>query len=403
MIGYNQVALIITGVNCQMMGATRMTTKPVHTQFKSRDFCLASWATIIALTVATSGRAADSTPPELPDQVAKKVAMQTKMVNQLWKGQGNVVVGKLEIPPNVDPQQIAARTVLLNDGWFAARLFAGRTLCFRAHGYKSIDIQPPQNAPLVYDAGTIKLEAVDKKDLTTVRGIANFPKGFEGNRILIELELEQPPPIFADDAYEGGPMRPVVNQLYMPADEEFRFDKLSNFDYRLRISAPHFIVKEVPLPATRDKDFNAGKETLVPSPLLIFNYVSQFKDVPPAETKQQSIECDDHRTFIFTTQRDELGNKLDFRLHPDAGKVVARFWMFPSGFYDLGKAILKDEIASFSLERVKKLHTQQDQQPLEDGHVYYFECPNRNANCLFSVSVPTKQPSAESPTQKIPN
>jgi hypothetical protein len=195
----------------------------------------------------------------------------------------------------------------------------------------------------------------------------------------------------------------VVNQLYMPAGEEFRFDKLSNFDYRLRISAPHFIVKEVPLPAARDKDFNAGKQTLEPSPVLVFNYVSQFTGTLPAETKQQTIECDDHCTFLFTKQRDELGNKLDFRLHPDAGKVVARFWMFPNSFYDLGKTNLKDEIAGFSLERVKKLYTGQDRQLLEDGHVYYFECPNRNANCLFSVSVPAKQPSAESPTQKIPN
>jgi len=379
-----------------------MTTKPVRTQFKSRGFRVASLATFVALMVATTIPAADPTPPKLPDQVAKKVAMQTEMINRLWKGQGNVVVGKLEIPPNVDPHQIATRTILLNDGWFAARLFPERTLCFRAHGYKPVDIQPPQGAPLIYDAGTIKLEPVEKKDLTSIRGIAAFPKGSEGNRILIELQVEQSPPIFADDAYEGGTMRPVINQLYMPAGEEFRFDKLSNFDYRLRISAPHFIVKEVRLPATRDKDFNVGKQTLEPSPVLVFNYVSQFKGAPPAETKQKTIECDDHNTFRFSTERDKYGNKLDFRLRPYGGKVAARFFMFPNGFYDLGKIELKNAIENFSLEQIKKSQIRYEQ-PLEDGHVYYFECPSENANCLFSVSVPKKQPSAESPTQKIPN
>jgi hypothetical protein len=198
-------------------------------------------------------------------------------------------------------------------------------------------------------------------------------------------------------------MRPEVNQLFMPPDEEFRFEKLSKFEYRLRISAPHCIVKEVPLLATRDKDFSVGNQTLVRSPLLVFNYVSQFTGMPPAETKQKAIECDDHNKFLFTTQRDELGNKLDLRLHPKDGKVVAAFWFFPSGFYDLGKTNLKDEIANFSLERIKTLHTLDGEQLLEYGHVYYFECPDRKANCLFSVLVPAKQPTAESPAQKIPN
>jgi hypothetical protein len=380
-----------------------MVTKRLGRRFEMRRIMLVVVGTILALAIGNGSLAADLPQPEFPQQVAKKVAMQTKLVQQLWQGQGNVVVGKLDIPPSLDRQQIASRTVLLNDGWFAARLFASRKLSFRAHGFKPIDIQPRLDAPFVYNAGTIKLEAVDNKDLTTVRGIAAFPKGFEGNRILIELEVEQPPQIFADDGYEGGIMRPVVNQLFMPAGEEFRFEKLSNFDYRLRISAPHFIVKEVPLLAGRDRDVNTGIQTLDPSPVVVFNYVSQFSGIPPAETKQQSIECDDHRTFIFTTQRDELGNKLDFRLHPHGGKVVARFWFFPSGFYDLGKIELKTELANFSLEGTKKLHTQTDEQLLEDGHVYYFECPNRKANCLFSVSVPAKQSSAESSNQKIPN
>jgi hypothetical protein len=275
-------------------------------------------------------------------------------------------------------------------------------LSFRAHGFKPVDIQPPPGAPLIYNAGTIKLDAVDKKDLTTVRGIAAFPKGSEGNRILIELQIEQPPPIFADYGYEGGPMRPEINQLYMPADEEFRFEKLSNFDYRLRISAPHFIVKEVPLSAARDRDFNVGKQTLVPSPTVVFNYVSQFKDTPPTETKQKSIECDDRNTLLFTTERDQYGNRREFRLHPDGGKVAARFFMFPNGFYDLGKTELKNAIENFSLERIKKSQIKYEQ-PLEDGHVYYFECPSEKANCLFSVSIPSKPTAAKSSAQKIPN
>jgi hypothetical protein len=379
-----------------------MVTTHVGTRLELRCIMLAGLAAILAPAIGNGSLAADVTPPELPQQVAKKIAMQTKLIQQLWQGQGNVIVGKLDIPPSVDRQQIASRTVLLNDGWFAARLFAGRKLAFRVHGYKPVDIQPLLGAPLVYNAGILKLEAVDNKDLTTVRGIATFPKDFEGNRILIELEIEQPPPIFADDAYEGGTMRPVVNQLYMPADEEFRFEKLSNFDYRLRISAPHFIVKEVRLPAARDRDFNTGKQVLEPSPVVVFNYVSQFKDTPPAKIKHQSIECDDHKIFPFTSERDQYRNKLEFRLHPNGGKVFARFFMFPNGFYDLGKTELKNVVENFSLERIKKSPVKYEQ-PLDDGHVYYFECPSENANCLFSVSIPAKQPGAKSSAQKIPN
>src|SRR3954447_12944264 len=146
MAGYNQIAFIIMGVNCQMMEASLMVTKPLNRHFDSRVVKFAPLATFIALIVGTSCLAAEPVAAELPAQVAKKVAMQTKLVQQLWKGQGNVIVGKLDMPPGVDRQQIASRTLLLNDGWFAARLFPGRTLSVRAHGYKSVDIQPPEGA-----------------------------------------------------------------------------------------------------------------------------------------------------------------------------------------------------------------------------------------------------------------
>src|SRR5207247_1945062 len=95
---------------------------------------LAGFVAFVALPIGRCSFGADPAPRELPAQVAKKAALQSKLVKQLWDGKGKVVVGKLEIPPEVDPRQIASRTMLLNDGWFAARLYAGRTLTFRAHG-----------------------------------------------------------------------------------------------------------------------------------------------------------------------------------------------------------------------------------------------------------------------------
>ncbi len=343
-------------------------------------------AMLLAAALSMSSYAAEPAPRELPPQVAKKAAMQARFVQQQWKGQGHVVIGKLDIPPEIDPGQIASRTILLKDGWFAARLYTGRTLTFRAHGFRSVDIQPPDHAPLLFDAGTIKLEPIDNDKLTTVRGVANFPQLSTGKRIRVSLHIDQPPQIFADDAYEGGSMRPVVDELYMPAGEEFYFKKMSTFAYRLQISAPHYIVRDVPLPADRSQNFDVGKITLVACPKLVFNYVSQFRGAPPAEVQTKSVECDDHNTFIFTKLRDELGNRLFLRLHPDDGKVVARFWFFPSGFYDVGKGQLKNEIASFSLDRVTSSPFASEQ-TLEDGHVYYFECPEKKANCLFRVSV----------------
>src|SRR3954467_6662024 len=154
-----------------------------YTPFESRVVRLTHLAAFIAFTLGTNRLSAQQTPAKLPDQVAKKVVMQTKLVNQLWKGQGNVIVGRLEISQNIDPQQIASRTVLFGDGWFAARLYSGRTLTFLPHGFKPIEIKPPQDAPLVFDAGTIKLELVDKNDLSKVRGIAAFPESSERRRI----------------------------------------------------------------------------------------------------------------------------------------------------------------------------------------------------------------------------
>ncbi len=44
-----------------------------------------------------------------------------------------------------------------------------------------------------------------------------------------------------------------------------------------------------------------------------------------------------------------------------------------------------------------------EQQLLEDGHVYYFECVDKKANCLFSVAIPDEYPGPVKPAQKIPN
>src|SRR5262249_15126800 len=149
---------------------------------------------------------------ELPQNVAKKVTAQTDFVHRLWQGNGNVVVGKLEIPLVVDRQRVASRTILMPDDWFAARLFRGRTLTFRAHGFTSVDITPPEGAPLVYDVGTIKLEPIDKDALTSVHATAAVPEGYDCKRMRVQLLIEQPPQIFADDGYEGGPMQPVARQ-----------------------------------------------------------------------------------------------------------------------------------------------------------------------------------------------
>jgi hypothetical protein len=372
-------------------------------QFGWLSIRLAIATSSLALAIGTNSLADEPATAKFPKRVAEKIASQTKLAAQLWKGQGNVVVGKLEIPPNVDPEQIASRTVLFDDGWFVARLYRGRKLTFLAHGFKPIEIEPPQDAPPLYDAGTIKLEAIGKSDLTTVRGIAVLPKGSDDTRIRIELDIAEPPPIFADWGSEGGSTQPSVSQLYMPAGEEFRFEKLSHFAYRLRLVAPHCIVQTVALPADRPKDFNVSKLTLEKCSTIVINYVSQFSGMPPADTQTRSIECDDQNTFLFTKQRDRYQNKMDLRLHPEAGKIIARFWSFPSGFYDLGKSELKDEIAKFSLERVQNSQKLNWEQPLENGHVYYFECPEKKANCLFSVSIPAQQIDAKSSTQKIPN
>src|SRR5829696_8589145 len=85
--GYNQVALITTDVNCQSTGAMRMVAKALTTRFQSHRTKLVHLATFMVLAVSSNCLAADSAPRELPVQVAKKIAMQTKLVQQLWKGQ----------------------------------------------------------------------------------------------------------------------------------------------------------------------------------------------------------------------------------------------------------------------------------------------------------------------------
>lgn len=326
---------------------------------------------------------------ELPEDISAKAKESLQLIDQNWYGKGNVVVGQVRIPDGLLVNKIASRTVLTPDGHFAAALYPGKTLNLFAHGYRAVSIRVPSNAAKIHRVDPFFLQRMPDAEMASVRGTVSMSNRHSRTPVRVQLKIEQPPPIWDDDGYEGGDMQPVVAKTRVAPGEEFHFDGLSDFPYVLSVDAPHFIERNIPIITSDTKETDLGEIELQMAPRVQFACVSQFADSTSISELPRTtidVECNGANTFLMTSQKDELGNSLDLRLRcADENKVVASFWFSPSRFYDLGPRSLKSVQEAFSPAKVRAAHPSMENQVLENGHVYYFECPAKKTTCLFEV------------------
>jgi len=355
-------------------------------------------STILALVVsgivvgcvpASSG---ETSLNDLPEDISNKARESSHFIDEVWYGQGKVVVGRLTIPGGVSVETIASRTILSPDGYFAAAVYPGRTLELLAHGYGPIVIRVPSNASRIYRIDPISLKRLPDAELASVRGSVSLAKGQSQVPVTVRLKIDQPPPIWDDDGYEGGEMQPVVSEAIIVSGEKFHFDGLSDFPYLVTLGAPQFIEKHIPVVASDTRNMDLGRTELRTAPRIHFAYVSQFADntnISEIPLATQDVECNGVNTFLMTTQKDELGNDLDLCLRStEDNKVVASFWCSPSQFYDLGPGSWPTVRGSFSPAKIRGSHRSMEEQVLENGHIYYyyFECPDMKTTCLFEAT-----------------
>ncbi len=184
-------------------------------------------------------------------------------------------------------------------------------------------------------------------------------------------------------------MQPVVDRRKIKSGEEFQLKGLSSFPYVVTVTATGGVEQNIPVNTASNRVQDLGTVALKASPRIQFTYVSQpIADTSLAglESQNQIVECNGKNRFLMTERRDELGNELDLRLKVIGnGNVIAGFWFSPSYFWDLGTKRLADGAAKIPPALIRGSLEPQEEQVLEDGHTYYFECPGKDIACMFEV------------------
>ena len=305
---------------------------------------------------------------------------------QRWGG-GIVVVGQVEIP---DGTPVASRTTLLADGSFATALYPGRRVAFYAHGYDPLVIDTRNEVkPHVHDVGTHRFIRTESNETRTLSGTISGP--VEGT-VRLQLSLRNEAYLGRDHGHWGG--RPVVpvERKGAVSGETFAFEGLSAVPYLLKVSAPGFVSQDFEVDPVDRGRIDLGEIRMTPARRVAFEYVSQF-DVKnlTAQTDVYSAEvvADGENRFVYTGERDSLGNEFFLTLEPgDTGVAVRHRW-HPYEPYDLGPASLEPLLDPVTLTR--KLNSLEPSRALtlRDGHVYFFCNEDRGTNCLFRVTAST--------------
>lgn len=325
---------------------------------------------------------------QVPPPVLEKAQEEKEVfLNELWRGLGRVVVGRVELQDPTDKTLIVSRTEILDEGYFAAALYPSRQLCFRAHGYEPLNVSFPSGFEPIVFVDDLVLVPTEPSERSQWHGRITGLDRQEKAEVV--LRVAPAPLLWEDWAYEcAANYTAFVAKKELSSGQTFTFSGLSPISYEVEITAPGYnAVSETRL-VTRGATELMGDVELVRSARFDFEYVSQFSDVDELRALSRqtaTITCDGKGRFLFTDERDELGNRLDLRINPnDEGPEIA-FWFFPSSIYDLGEQSLDTAIDGFAFEEVRLSEKKRSQVMLQSGHVYFFECPEKSATCLFAV------------------
>jgi hypothetical protein len=108
--------------------------------------------------------------PVLAAQLLLHIAKARRIV-ALYK-KGHVAVGRVVVEDGkLDPELVLAQMPILPEGYFAGEVGdLERPLCFRAHGYASLEVPLKGKSGAVVDLGTIKLKPLLKSQAGTLKG-----------------------------------------------------------------------------------------------------------------------------------------------------------------------------------------------------------------------------------------
>lgn len=332
---------------------------------------------------------------EVSESLEKKIIEEKEFLLNKMKGEGNVIVGKLIVEGGISPRKINSHTMVDKDGYFAAVLHNSRKkygLNFRFHGYEPLNIIPPKNANLVWYVGEVILKKTPINNLTSIEGSVTLNNNKDPNIDINIYLLVNTFAIWNDGGSESNQyQRSRAGTLKINNKDGFIFEDLSQIKYSLSISAENYLYKSISIDADRKKNHNLGNIILEKAPLLKIYYISQFeKSITKFnifDFNETTLVCNNINKFLFYSDDDNSRNNLELRMNSQKdGKVKSSYSYGDSYFYKINsvsKNLKKVNFSHRSLSR--RRNAKMSDVILKNRTLYYFECNDKKANCLFFV------------------
>lgn len=324
----------------------------------------------------------------LPDYTSEqKIDDELYMVDEIWNGRGQVIVGKIDPLP---PGRIACRTPVYKDGSFTAAVLGGKELTFYLHGYDQLlvdNFSEIRNS--VSDAGAVRFKRTPEGDLRQWQVAVEAPD-FEGE-ITAVLNVMNKDYLFDDHGYSGGarPFATVASKKVKPG-ETVTFDGLSPIPYQVVFSGPGLVKQEFDIDPQAKGFIEADPVKLDKATVLEFTFRTRTRKrgegwKEDAEPSHERVVCDGKAELRLTDARDGLGNSMELRLKPtDEGVSAGFFYYNDENFIELGEGEVSGDLHWNDVPR-------RDGVPytlLKSGHRYLLQVKDYNdvdLESLFSV------------------
>jgi len=333
-------------------------------------------------------------PDIVPERLRERYEAAQRIPNEVryriqrnWKGKGQVLVGRVTEPPEVE---VSRRATIEADGSFATAVYPGRTLEFYAHGYDPLIIEAKEHIiGFVYDAGENHFEKSPSARLRILEASISLEAPNETSpQITAELRIPNDATVSRDHGHWQHRNEPIAESAKLAHGEALRLEGLSPIPYELLLQAPDYIEQRIEIDPHARGSIDLGNIELQRAKLLRFRFISQFEMNRPSEwsePKQLDILCDGNNEFLFTDHRDKHRNRMRLRLYPEKDGVEAGFPWVPAEYYDLGRGSLDEFIHEKRSLRDLGKPVSERRLPLKDGHIYFFRHKGKEVNCLIQV------------------
>ena len=320
-------------------------------------------------------------------ELAASIDSELRMVNDVWKGGGKVIVGKISPLPE---EQISCRFLMHSDGQFCTAVADGRTLTFYAHGYDPLIVRDLRNfQPQVLNAGTLSMQKSPPANLRTWKARVDTEDGSE--MVTATLMIRNMDFLFRDHGYAGGSPTVRVQTSKVYSGGKLAFGGLSGIPYQVQLSATGHVTRVVDIDPAKSGIINSEPLKLMAAPTLAFSYRTRIRKDGGAwaedrALRSKTIVCDGQSELIFSDLRDGLGNQLELRLNPDEDGVDASFFYIHNGhgFFELGE----QKISPATPWQAPRGLRPRSSITLKSGRSYLFQIPDVHGldiQLLFSV------------------